>query len=649
LLISLDASARNGHLFTRAGAANERHGLGLMNSHTTGFSPGTSHGGWRMAMALALCLTAPIHPTALRADIADPIGVLPAPKLESYPMLDSGATLAEALGWLNRGEYDKALAKAKELIAADPANATAHELAGAALAKSGKVDEGLKALRESIRLDPRQASAITKIGDIHMARGEIDQAKARFQQAVAIDPEDRRAHQRLGLIYEQENDDAKAVAHFEKGLAGTPPDYLGVKVNLGNLYNNAHQFDKTVALLEPQVDDQCQEPGAHVVLGAAYLGLKKTDAALRAFERAKRLEPDSARTHLALGIAYRQAGDLGKSAAELDRAVKLKPDWSAGHYQRAETLVAQNRIDPAVDSFNRAAQFSKTPAPIRNRTAEFLASRQRPEPARAIYEKLHAEGKADLRTYDGWATLLQVAGDLSKAESLLLDASRKFATQPFAHYRLGLFYGFSKQYAKAIESLSRAHQMAPADPYVLNALAMAEARGGRPDAAIASSRKLVALQPHQPEPRFLLASLLQDRGAAAEAMRLYDELLRTHTNHVGALNNQALLLAAQGDLARALPLAERAARLAPTNGSVLDTHGWLLFKQGKLAPARAALEKAAAAAGSNPSVRYHLGQVYAKLGDAPKAAAELAKALELAPEFPERKDAVQLLAQLKGK
>ncbi|MEJ2254858.1 MAG: tetratricopeptide repeat protein, partial [Nitrospirota bacterium] len=196
---------------------------------------------------------------------------------EQIQVLPGQKSLAEALALLNHGRYDAAIKKVREVLKDDPGSAPAQEILGAALVMKGQVDEGLKALKRAVELDPSADSAITKIGDIYMAQGQQKKAKEKFLQAIKINPQNRRAHQRLGLIYEDEGKYQQAVEHYGKGIRGTPPEYVGVKVNLGRLYNLSRMYEKTIALLEGLINRDKGGATAHIVLCSAYLNTDRVN------------------------------------------------------------------------------------------------------------------------------------------------------------------------------------------------------------------------------------------------------------------------------------------------------------------------------------------------------------------------------------
>ena len=492
---------------------------------------------------------------------------------------------AAALSLVERGEYDAAVARVKATLAVNPDSSAAHEVLGVALAKKGLLDEALREFKHAAGLAPKASTPWTKMGDVYLAKNDSENAKSCLLQAVALDPKDYRAHQRLGLIFEQERDVPLAIEHFEKGIVGPPPDYIGVKVDLATLYNQTRQFARSASLLESVVHSNTPNPAAHFALGTAYLGLRRTDDAIRSFSFMEKFDRDPARAEVAKGIAFREAGDLTRSLKELDAAIKAKPDWSLGHYEQGETLLAMRKLPEAIQSFSAAAAHNPKPVHARNRIAEILAAEKQYDSSAQAYEKLRSEGIADWKTYDGLATVYQVSGRLDAAKKVLLEACEKWPVAP-VFLRLGLFYGYTKQYGPAKESLTTARGLSPADPRILKALSGVSLRTGDLTNAIALARKLLEIVPNSVDDMVYLAALLGETGSYEEAASGSTQALELNPKQLLAFNNLAVIQMKLGKLDEALKSANQAVALAPEDATVLDTLGWILYKRAEFAKAK---------------------------------------------------------------
>jgi len=330
----------------------------------------------------------------------------------------------------------------------------------------------------------------------------------------------------------------------------------------------------------------------------------------------------------------------------LDAVLESKPQSVDALYQKGETLAAMGKTPDALECFAAAAGNSPQATGIRNRMAEVLANARRNDEAIALYEQVRSQGKPNMRTYDGLATVYQIAGKLEEAKRVLQEACRMDFDPAFANYRLGLLYAYSKDYDSARRVLEAAVNASPSDPRLLKALSLAYARLGNHKDAVATARKLTEVVPNSLEDSFYLATLLQDSKDYEAAVSEYQAVLKRDPKHALAMNNLAALLAERGRIDEALPLAQGAATLAPEIPALQDTYGWIQFRKGAWQAAKEALAAAVAKAPDNPTYLYHLAAILVKLDEPQTAAAHLKKALGSPLPFPEQGDATALLQSL---
>lgn len=552
--------------------------------------------------------------------------------------------LFQALEMVKAGKLEEALPFTEKYLEAHPDSAPAHEIRGVILVLQDKIEAGLAELKEAVLINPRQTTALTKMGDVYFSRGERDRARVYFQQAIALNPQDRHPHQRLGILFEEDGNVAEAISHFEKGIVGTPEDYVGIKTNLGSLYNRTRQFGKTTALLEPAVDEDTANPTAQLVLGTAYLGLGQVDKALERFELAESFSEDPDQLALAFGIAYRDAGELEKSEAELNKALAAKPASAAAHLQLGETLAAMKRIPEAAEHFQRAAAAPEAQVLAAHRLAKLYAENGQPDKAIEAYKSLEKQEKATLATYLGLAEVYTSTDHLDEAEGALRDGARRFPENPEADYRLGMHLALMRQYSPANVVLERARSKSPADPRIQKALSLVAFRQGDLAKAIVEGEKVLALVPDSVGDRFYLATLLEQANRTEDAAAHYESILEARPDEIATLNNLANLRMKTGDAESALELSGKALDLAPENSTVLDTHGWILFQAGKTKEALPDLKKAVSLSGdqASPTHRYHLAVVCHQLGLTDEAREQLELALKEGADFPEKKQALTL-------
>ena len=556
----------------------------------------------------------------------------------------SDSLLIKAIEVLNKGGYDTTIAMMNRYLVRFPGSADAYEVLGMSLAKKGKLDEGLAALRKAREINPHQCSALTKIGDILLAKKEYSEAKKSFQAAVECFPEDRLAHQRLGLLCEKEKDFKGAIEHYERGILGTDPGYVGIKVNLANLYNSFGKYEKTLHLLQGCVATDSKNLYAHLMLGVAYLGVQKYSDAIREISVVRHDDPKDARAALSLGVCYRATGDMENAEKNIADAVALEPNSPLPYFQMAETYSAAQRYDKAMEFYANVEKLNQ-PVVAKKGIAGVYMKQKNVSKAISVYQELINSGKADMQTYDLLITAYQVNGQLDKAEETAKQLCERFPKSDFPYYRLGIYYSFRTQYKEALVQLEKALALAPTAAPVLKALSLTCLRLEQKERAISYARQIVKNDPDDIDAAFFLAGLLQDAGDRG-ALQAYKDVLSKKPDHVFALNNLALLLAESGAPADALQYVEKAAKLDQGNGNVLDTYGWVLYRNKDVKKALPVLQRAQALLPKNPTILYHVAKVLYESGKKAEAKKVLEQLFALKIDFKNKADAEALFKSL---
>lgn len=577
--------------------------------------------------------------------VAVPFVTLPdRPQLELGEVLEVPVEprLTTAMQLLKENKLDEAIQLLQAFVTDVPGAAQGHELLGAALVLKGRIDEGLRELQEAVKVDPKQSSAYTKIGDVYLLKRDTVGAMAAFRQAIAITPDDRLAHQRIGLLLDEQHQVREAIEHYELGIQGTPPDYLGIKLDLARLYVQTGQGSKAVGLIGRLVPDSLQSAPAHITLGHAYLAERTLDQAIHQYELAVKIDPKMTDALLALGGTYRQKGLHTQSLSTLNQFVAAQSDQSAGYYQLGETYLAMKEYDKALLQFEKAKSLSKSPQFVVRRIADVYLQQKQPDKAIPIYRALTDAKDATAREYDLLGSAYQQSSQLAEAERTFQHMVERFPRDSFAHYRLGLFYGYVRKSARAVAELDQALSLSAGDPVILKALSNAYHQQGDFEKAARIAERLTSLLPNDMDQKAHLAVMYEATGRRSEAENLYRSVLTTNSEHLLALNNLASLLTVGGKLDQALELGERAVAIAPTEPHILDTLAWTHHKLGHHAEALKLLERVVALSSDNATILYHLGAVHVAMDHPTEARQLLQRALALSGKFPGVNDAKAL-------
>jgi tetratricopeptide (TPR) repeat protein len=235
------------------------------------------------------------------------------------------------------------------------------EVATGAVRRTVKIDgrlEEIFALQDRIVFELTEGLHLQLEGG---AAAEIEKPKTRSVEAYELFS---RGMMTLRLASRDGPD--RAIALFEQAIA-LDSGYAEAWAGLGGAYQLKGTFLNIPALLEKAIE--CTERAlalapslaeAHTWLGAARLGLGRTDEAIRALEQAVALDPKQARPWSALARAYWLGrGDLRKGVEALERGVTINPQLGYGHLQLAFLYTELGDLDRAAAAALRAVDLQE--------------------------------------------------------------------------------------------------------------------------------------------------------------------------------------------------------------------------------------------------------------------------------------------------
>jgi tetratricopeptide (TPR) repeat protein len=174
----------------------------------------------------------------------------------AMPLAAQDLTEAEQL--YRSGQYERAEAVLRGIVDAQPENANANYLFGAALLEQDKLDEAEPRLTKALELNHPQDQVKVALARVHLQRQQHERALALLNEAQAANPE---------------NSDA----YLYRGIA----------------YANRSEFNPAVQDLEKAVQIQPSNAKAHYYAGLAYNGIKRPDKMVEHFQIFLKLAPDA--------------------------------------------------------------------------------------------------------------------------------------------------------------------------------------------------------------------------------------------------------------------------------------------------------------------------------------------------------------------
>ena len=190
-------------------------------------------------------------------------------------------------------------------------------------------------------------------------------------------------------------------------------------------------------------------------------------------------------------------------------------------------------------------------------------------------------------------------------------------------------------FARVVEEGERLAVRHPRSAFLFQLLGSAQARLGRPETALTSLEKALAVAPNDAEIRNNLGILLAGQGRDAEAIACFSQAATLAPRHADVRNNLGILLGRAGRQAEALEAFEQAIRLRPSHAQTHFNLGNLLKDCGRVEDAVQAFRRAIACEPNHAPAHNNLGNLLNGLGRSPEAVGLLSRAVALKPDFVE--------------
>ncbi len=377
----------------------------------------------------------------------------------------------------NERKYDQAERACRQIIAARPTNADAHNILGVTLNAVGRGDEAVESLRRAMELAPKAASIYGNLGEVLRQRGEVEEAAKVLEKAVELDPINSQALNNLAITFFDRGQPKRAVEYYRQAIEARPQmaeahNNLGNALrltgdvdgaiqayqdaliqrerypeaynNLGTLLQQQGQLEEAEHALRKAINQNSQYVEAYDNLANLYVAQEKDTEALRILGDALKFAPKHAQTLLITArIQLRR-----NAVAQAEQATRLVLAEDPGNAE-ALTILGQvlhetDRYDEALEVLQRAVEANAESPEALNFYGVALKSVGRMDEAREYILKAL---KRNPRMYGAYANLNDLV-DYSEGEGddlfKEMDNIFKSARNPEANQFLALHFAYAK-------------------------------------------------------------------------------------------------------------------------------------------------------------------------------------------------------------
>jgi tetratricopeptide (TPR) repeat protein len=583
-------------------------------------------------------------------------------------------------------EPDKAIGQLQRIVQLEP-NVLAHRyrLAGVYL-QQRNIDGAEQTLREAVRRQPGSIEAKLQLVELLAEQRGIVPAAAQVDRYLVAEPRNNSLSLGLGdfLAQSKQTNAAERVFRSVIARAGIAPDGLAARDRLASLLIERQDIAGASTLIAQVLQQNVRDNDALILRGDIALSQGQVQAAITDLRAVLRDQPNAVTVMRTLARAYQRNDELDLAEQTVRAAVQIAPQDAQTRLDLAQMLIDAKKWDEAAmlleqivaidPRSNRAREllcqlqmaqrnYSAALATAQNiqlATPEsglgfYLAGRvyelqQQPDKAAGVYEQalrrqpnarepLAALARIELGRSQGAGAIARVDAVIARAPDNAFARSLKG--------ELLLTQGLTEA---AIDAYRETVQIAPSWDQGYEGLALALSVAKHTEDAIRTLQSGIEKTQGSTLLAEHLGRLYERSGRSADAIALYEDLLKKSPSSSFAANNLAMLLVTYRDDAASLARAQQLAQQLATSSdvTVIDTRGWVKFKSGDLRGAEVLLRQAVDRRPAEPELRYHLGMTLLRSGEPQPAEQNLESALNSGQPFVGRGEAKAALARLKS-
>lgn len=268
------------------------------------------------------------------------------------------STYFRGLNYLLNEQPDKAIELFLHIAELDKETFETQVALGHLFRRRGEVDRAIRLHQGLVQrhdlTDPQRVQALLALGEDYMKSGLLDRAETVFSELAQIDQRAPQALKHLISIYQAERDWEKAIdnaTRYEQ-VTGEPMGKLiaQFECELADRYRGAGKSDQALQAVARAYQADANSVRAGILEGRIEADMGNDEAAVRAWERAARHDPDYLPEIIpTLLAAYKRVGDIAGARNFLSEMTE--------HYRGIAPVLALTQLMEAQDGVGPARTY----------------------------------------------------------------------------------------------------------------------------------------------------------------------------------------------------------------------------------------------------------------------------------------------------
>jgi tetratricopeptide (TPR) repeat protein len=505
----------------------------------------------------------------------------------------------------NAGKFDASYEMFKHCLAIDSTSSAAMFELSAFYRQLDQPDKAISLLKKAIRYAPNNQEYRGMLASLLFNMEMFGEGAEEYEILVKAFPGKPELNYYLAESYTRMGEIGKAIDTYNT-LENSMGMHEAISVEKFRLYMSIEQPDSAFSELEKLADKFSMEARYPIMIGDLYLQRDDTIQALRYYNQARKIDPESPYYPVSMANYYEKTGQRDAARQQISEAlVNERLDVDTKISILARYIVQQKLSRQDVDDANTLYQtlLEQHPDDSRLKLAygEFLASQNKFEEARFQYQLVSESEPGNITA---WQQLLQLSFSMENLDEVIRICNKCREIFPdvmgFRFY-LGIAYSQQKKYQQAIETYYEGILLIPKE----NVDVISDFYGQIGDAYFR----------------------INETDKAFDA---YEQALKYNDKNIVVLNNYAYYLSLlKRELTKAERMSAQCIKMDPENATYIDTYAWIFFIQGNYPLAKMYIEQALSKDKTNSAELVdHYGDILYLSGNKEKAVEQWIKAKE---------------------
>jgi len=237
-------------------------------------------------------------------------------------------------------------------------DAVSLNISGDNLYQNGDIDGAIREFKTALLLDPSNVNIHNSLGVCYGILGDYGKALKEFKAALKLDPEEVMALYNIGLVKMLTGKNSEALKYLLDADRKKKEDIFELAFQIGRIYLSMQKPEMAKTFIQNAVALNPESGPALRLWGECCAALNMTDAAILAYKKAIRKNPNDAESLSALGYLFDLLGENPEiTTIFCQQSVDIEPDNGLYRYRLGSLYLKRNQLEDALLQFQKASDL----------------------------------------------------------------------------------------------------------------------------------------------------------------------------------------------------------------------------------------------------------------------------------------------------